>query len=186
MRNSWFMWVFIVGVVVSVLIAFNYQGGKTAVPLSDIFPDEVEYPVDIEYEFVETEAPTAVSTVADVVPVIVPAVEKAPVVETVSPVKPSVSVAKKTETKSIVTTAAPQGQYYTIQVASFKTQGQAEDAQKKLAGHSIEAYIVKKDLAEKGVWYRLYVGQFDSKEKAQASLGQVNKIYSGSFVIFSK
>ena len=61
MKNSWLVWIFLVGVVVTVFIAFNYQGSKKAVPLSEIFPED-ETPMDVEYEFVGKEEPQITSS----------------------------------------------------------------------------------------------------------------------------
>lgn len=49
MKNSWLVWVFVVGVVITMLFAFNYQGSQDTVPLSEIFPETETYPVDIEF-----------------------------------------------------------------------------------------------------------------------------------------
>ncbi|MCA9399422.1 MAG: hypothetical protein KC618_06710, partial [Candidatus Omnitrophica bacterium] len=54
MKNSWLIWVFIAGVVITVLVAFNYQGSNNeTVPLSEIFPEEQSYPVAADYEFAD-------------------------------------------------------------------------------------------------------------------------------------
>ena len=49
MKNSWLVWILIVGVVVTVFFAFNQQND---VPFNDIFPEDESGPVDIEYEFI--------------------------------------------------------------------------------------------------------------------------------------
>src|SRR3989338_8467200 len=53
MKNSWLVWFFVVGVIVTVFVAFNYQNKSKEIPLSEIFPDEATFPVDVEYEYDE-------------------------------------------------------------------------------------------------------------------------------------
>ncbi len=72
MKNSWLVWVFVVGVVITMLFAFNYQGSQDTVPLSEIFPETETYPVDIEFvdsdgtiEDVRDSAPTEEVTKVD-------------------------------------------------------------------------------------------------------------------------
>jgi hypothetical protein len=48
MPKSWFTWLFVAAAIVMALVLFNYQSGKDAVPLSEIFPDEEVAPVDVE------------------------------------------------------------------------------------------------------------------------------------------
>jgi len=38
MHKTWFTWAIVTTTVVAVFVAFNYHGGKDAVPLSEIFP----------------------------------------------------------------------------------------------------------------------------------------------------
>ena len=54
-RKTLFTWAIVATAVVAVFFAFNSQGSRDAVPLSEIFPDEEAFPVDVEYEFVEDE-----------------------------------------------------------------------------------------------------------------------------------
>ena len=55
MHKTWFTWALVTTTVVAVFVAFNYHGGKDAVPLSEIFPDEETFFAGIEYEFVQDE-----------------------------------------------------------------------------------------------------------------------------------
>jgi len=168
MRKSWFSWILIVGVV-GVFIALNYQGGKDAVPLSEIFPDEEVFPVEVEYEFVQEEA--VESNVEEALPV---SREIQAVVPTQAPVKSLVSVKDVPVAK---TTA------YTIQIASFKDKQRAEEALVKIRTKVPSAYIGSRDLGAKGVWYRIYAGQFELRNEAEVTLGSIKKNYDSSFII---
>ena len=48
MHKTWFTWTIVTTIVVAVFFAFNYHGGKDAVPLSEIFPDEEAFPAGAE------------------------------------------------------------------------------------------------------------------------------------------
>lgn len=173
MRNSWLIWVFSVGVIVTVFFAFNYEGEKNSVPLSEIFPDEETFPVDVEYEFVE----------AEVAPVESAQPEKISVVESVVAPTPTPAVEivpAKVETKIM------QKFPYTIQVASFKTRSRAEKVVEELKGKGMaEGYITSRSV-NGTTWYRVYIGKFQSKDLAQETLASVKKSYKDSFVISPK
>ena len=51
MKRTWLVWTLVGGVLVTVLIAFNYERGKEAVPLSEIFPGKGALHNEVEYEF---------------------------------------------------------------------------------------------------------------------------------------
>ena len=171
MRKTWFTWAIVTTAVVTVFFAFNYHGGKDAVPLSEIFPDEGAFPADIEYEFVQDEAPEKAveETVADVVEEqIVPAeVTKAP----------AVTLGNKEVVNNF---------NYTVQIASFKDQKKAEEALSKIRTKVPSAYISSKDLGVKGVWYRIYAGQFELRSEAEVTLNDIKQKYNSSFIISPK
>jgi DedD protein len=177
MRNSWLTWVFVGLVVITVLFIFNYQGGKGTVPLSEIFPDEESEPHAIEYEFVDaTEQAT---------PQEPPASKTAPKeVQT----QQSSAAAVATPLKETATTPAEVPEeikeiLFTIQVASFKDKTKADKALEDLKKKGYAAYNFTRDLGDKGVWYRIYVGKFDTKSQAEELLTEVKKEYSNSFII---
>ena len=53
MKNRWLIWLFVLGTVIAVFIAFNYQGNQGTVPISELLPEDETVPMDIEYEFVD-------------------------------------------------------------------------------------------------------------------------------------
>lgn len=171
MRKSWWLWGTVV-LIVTVFVAFNYHQGQDAVPLSEIFPDEEVYPVDVEYEFVKEEV------AADAA-----ASEAQTVTEDTLEVTPeaAASVAEAVTTSESVKTPA-----YTIQIASFKDEKRAQTALTDIRKKVPSAYIARRDLGAKGIWYRVYAGRFDARQEAEVSLNDIKKSYDSSFIITPK
>lgn len=192
MKNSWLIWVFVVGVVLTVLIAFNYQGAQDTVPLSEIFPETETYPLEIEYvdeqpvsevpQTAQTEVTEALPIIAEVAkipaePASPPAVQTKPIVEPVVQAKPK---------KAKAPVVAKKDYKYSIQIASFKDKNKAQKKVEELGSKDYQAFMVSKNLRDKGTWHRVYVGKFDSKTEANDYLPKVKKNYSSSFIIATK
>jgi len=171
MRKKWFTWVIVTTAVVTVFFAFNYHGGKDAVPLSEIFPDEEVFPADFEYEYEQDEvAQQKVKKVASVIK------EEEVIFPDVPETAPVTSVHK-----------ALAGNFnYTVQIASFKDQKKAEKALTKISTKVPSAYISSNDLGAKGVWYRIYAGQFKLRSEAEVTLSDIKQTYDSSFIISPK
>ena len=71
----------------------------------------------------------------------------------------------------------------TIQVHSFQDQAKAQKALDDLRKQGFSAEIIKRDLKEKGIWYRVCVGEFETKKQAEAQLAKLKEKYKDSFVI---
>jgi len=168
MRKTWFTWAIVTTAVVTVFFAFNYHGGKDAVPLSEIFPDEGVFPAGVEYEFVQDEASEKVveetMTVVVEEPAVTKAVSQAPVI--------------KLGKGEVVDNFN-----YTIQIASFKDQKKAEEALTKIRAKVPSAYISANDLGAKGVWHRIYAGQFEQRSEAEVTLNDIKQNYDSSFIL---
>lgn len=193
MKNSWLVWLFVVGVIITVFVAFNYQDKQKPVALNEIFPEDYTYPVDVEYEFVD-ETPVAVGSdeeIAAVTETVVAVVDKSAVVSpkvaasNSVPVKTSVpvEVSKPKPTPKKESSSSTVDAAYTIQVASFKKKSMADDLAEDLKTKNFIARVGKRDLGEKGIWYRVYVGSYESKKQAETNLLAVKKFYDNSFVI---
>lgn len=175
MRKSWFTWLFVVAAIIMAFVLFNYQSGKDAVPLSEIFPDEEVTPADVEYEFVQDEAAGEVKQEAAAIPAA--AEVKAPVVaeekaEAVAAVKET--VLRETEAK------------FTVQIASFKDRKKAEEALARIIKNVPSAYLSEQNLGDKGTWYRIYAGRFNARTDAELSLNDIKRNYNDSFIISPK
>lgn len=193
MKNSWLIWVFVVGVVLTILIAFNYQGAQDTIPLSEIFPETETYPLEIEYvdEQPVNEAPAVAQAVVEKKEPPVAKLAQTPPVPASPPAAPATRVAEApapaAPPKPAPAAAVASKNYkYSIQVASFKDKDKAQKKVEELGGKDYEAFMVSKDLRDKGTWHRVYVGKFDSKSEADAYLPKVKKNYSSSFIIATK
>jgi cell division septation protein DedD len=58
---------------------------------------------------------------------------------------------------------------YVIQVASVQNQAGAQDLNTRLSKNGYAAFVEKTDLGSKGIWYRVYVGPFASREAADGA-----------------
>ncbi len=71
---------------------------------------------------------------------------------------------------------------FTIQVASFQDRAKAEIVVKELGKADFSPTISATDLGEKGVWYRVCVGNFDTEDQASEFLKTLKKDYKDSFI----
>lgn len=72
---------------------------------------------------------------------------------------------------------------FTIQVHSFQDSLKAEKDVESLLKKGYSGFVLKKDLKEKGIWYRVCIGEFENKTKAEEVLAEVKQTYKDSFVI---
>jgi cell division septation protein DedD len=178
MKNSWLIWLFIVGVVITVLVAFNYQGSKSTIPLSEIFPEEKTLPTDVEFEFVDTameQQPSAAATTPQAQPQ-----QSTPAQQVAATQQPAATTATQTTTAKEVD---PKQVPFTIQIASFKTKDAAQTSLSKILEKGYDGFIVSKNLGDKGIWHRVYLGIFQTKPQAEETLTKVKQDYPGSFII---
>lgn len=188
MKNTWFLWFLGVGVVVTILIALNFEGGRKTVPLNEIFPDENQAQ-GIEYEFAETESdlatvvekserkntPAASGAVPKAAPSQVPAVTAVAVPQAIGTAAPSVAVA--------AATAPLPGKAFTVQIASFKDENRAQKAlaQAKDKGYA-EAFIDSKSRPDGGFNYQICVGRFNAMAEARSFLSKLQQDYKDGFI----
>ena len=71
----------------------------------------------------------------------------------------------------------------TVQIASVKDLLKDEEALAKIRINTQSAFISSHDLGAKGVWYRIYVGQFELRSEAEVTLNNVKQSYDSSFII---
>jgi len=165
-KNQWVIWTIIAGAIIVTLIAFNYQGDSgSPIPLSEIFPDEeLEEVKKVEFDFAQEEDLTTQETVA------MP--EVAAEVQRVTAVPRAEKIPKNIK-----------GTYFTIQALSSKNKLSTEKALKKIIskGHA-SAFIVAQSLEGQGTWYRIYIGQYNSKSLAEKHLPVARKDFHDSFI----
>jgi len=71
---------------------------------------------------------------------------------------------------------------FTIQVASFQDKARAEIVANGLKHKGYQPVISPKELPEKGTWYRVFVGDFDSEEDAKSLLDKLKEEHKDSFI----
>lgn len=62
---------------------------------------------------------------------------------------------------------APMSGRYLIHISSFRAVANAESDARYLLGKGFEVFIARIDLKAKGVWYRVYVGPYDTRDEAR-------------------
>ena len=170
MKRSWIIGGVVVAGIVVVSIVLNYQAEKHAVPLSELFKEENKAN-NVEYEFVgNAEQPAENSAV----PQNIKKEEKKVAAPAIIPTPKASAVTTDTEFKKIP---------FTIQVASFKEKDKAEKILEALKKKDYSAYIVARNLGDKGIWYRVYVGRFDTPKQAEELLTKIKEEYKSSFII---
>lgn len=180
MKNQWLIGVIIAGVIVAIFVVFNYQGKQDG-SLNDIFPEDAAKVPETEYEYV-TDAPAKA-----------PEAVKAPVKAAVSAAV-AAPVATKVQPAAVTSAAAPAvaasatavSGTYSIQVLSSKDKAATDKALEKIKAKGHAAYIVTKDLADKGIWYRINVGSFASKQEAETYLTNLKVDYKDGFIVYTK
>ncbi|HBG61490.1 MAG: hypothetical protein A2Y03_06100 [Omnitrophica WOR_2 bacterium GWF2_38_59] len=187
LKNSLLIWVFSVAVLVTVLLAFNKQGSQK-IPLSEIFPEQEVAPADVEYEFVGEEVVNQEEQVeakeVEAKAVEAKAVEpivKKPVANVVQESKVVEDQVKKAVVKK-PEIVQPAASFYAIQVSSFKNSSKAQQDVDNLIKKGYEAYIMPMNLGSQGVWYRVYIGKFETKSSAMLFLQGIQKDFKDSFI----
>ncbi len=174
MKNKWILWVFILALTVIVLIVVNNQITQDSIPLSQLIPegDTLQQPV-IEYEFV-TEEPRAEAKLLKL-----PSGVQNVLPEKIQPAQRTNSLNQPTPKISQET----QGKFFTIQVASFKDRNQAQQVLEQISKEGLPGFIMDRDLGEKGKWYRVCVGKFDTRVPAEELLAKIKITHETSFIL---
>ena len=181
MKKSWMTWIIVVVVIAVGIIVFNYQSQKKNASLSEIFPDEETSPGDVEYEFVSPEemipAQPASTPAA--------AVTTRPKTATTTIAKTSQPTAQPNVSQPATTMATTiSSQFpYSIQVGSFQEESKAQQLVDQLKKKQYQAFSLARNVKDKGTWYRVYIGQFETQSAAEVSLTNVKNDYQDGFVV---
>jgi cell division septation protein DedD len=181
MKNSWLIWLFVVVAIVTIFAVFNHQSVQKQKSLSEIFPNNEEViPIDVEYEYIDTEPQTPSETRGTY-----QAETTAPAASETAQAESKVNITvERIEKPEVATNGSLPA--FTIQIGSFRKQSQAEEVVAKLKNAGHDSFIVSRDLGEKGVWYRVYAGRFNTKADANAYLPKLQSMYKDAFVITPK
>ncbi|MCG2677250.1 SPOR domain-containing protein [bacterium] len=71
---------------------------------------------------------------------------------------------------------------FTIQVASFQDKARAELVANGLKQKGYQSVISSKGLPDKGTWYRVFVGDFDTEDEARSLLEKLKESHKDSFI----
>ncbi|MDA8125333.1 MAG: SPOR domain-containing protein [Deltaproteobacteria bacterium] len=73
----------------------------------------------------------------------------------------------------VAETATPRKGRYEIQAVAYREKGQAEQLAKKFTDWGFPSQVVSKEVPGKGQWFRVIVGGFENREKAQEAADQL-------------
>ena len=71
---------------------------------------------------------------------------------------------------------------YTIQLGSFQQKEKAYALRNKLNKHGYLAYVTPKTIENKGIWYRVRMGNFNSPEEAQEWVSKLGNLSPPPFI----
>ena len=199
MKRTWLVWTLVGGVLVTVLIAFNYERGKEAVPLSEIFPGKGVLNNEVEYEFFDTDekgsalvatadtkqsirSVQAPPTVAAKVSVASAPVKKQPTVSPSPAVKPKTTVAAPVGSSTGTAVVGGSGKIYTIQVAAFKERSRADKAVAQAQQKGYTAYVDERSRNDGSIWYQVCIGKFDTQAPVKELLIKTKQDYKDGFI----
>jgi cell division septation protein DedD len=105
-------------------------------------------------------------------------------IETIAPVVEESFLPKQTLSAGQKEAAPQREKKYVVQVLSTPNRPDAAEARNKMITAGYPAGIFEVDLGEKGMWYRIYVGPYDTESEARAVQDSVSKIagFASSFV----
>jgi len=121
------------------------------------------------------------------------AVEKSVATEAVDQKQPEVAPGPPAPAETETVFIYQEGRFpYSVYLGSFNSTSQAKRAIDHFAKSGIASFWVKVNLGEKGIWYRVYSGEFTDKEGAEAFInekaikdGEIRKapyaVYTGGF-----
>ncbi|PJA32011.1 MAG: SPOR domain-containing protein [Zetaproteobacteria bacterium CG_4_9_14_3_um_filter_53_7] len=78
-------------------------------------------------------------------------------------------------THAVAAREEPGSDAHRIQIASFKTQGDAANLQRKLMKSGVTSFVRTVDLDGKGQWFRVFAGPYADRELAQQALQDIEQ-----------
>jgi cell division septation protein DedD len=74
---------------------------------------------------------------------------------------------------------------YTIQLGSFQQKEKAHALQNQLKKQGFLAYVITEKLPERGTWYRVKMGKFDTPEEAQQWIAKLGDLSPPPFITYA-
>ena len=90
--------------------------------------------------------------------------------------KPEKKEQKKVSTADTKKTTTPTGAVYTVQAASFKNAKDADQLVAKLKQKGFPAYRTLGKVPQKGIWFRIRIGKYNSRAEAKKTLNKLKKL----------
>jgi cell division protein FtsN len=72
---------------------------------------------------------------------------------------------------------------FTVQVSAFQTSEEAEAYKASLTRKGYNPYVIPAEIAGKGIWYRVRVGRYETKTRANEAKAQLALVNIPSFVV---
>lgn len=134
----------------------------------EIKPEPIPEPEPDKTEPVEKPAPDVIKPEEVVEPVTPEPEEKKVKVETL----PEVITAPEKPEPPVTVTPDPRPEpepktTYSVHAGSYRSSDRANAEVRRFSNQGFNAYIERADLGEKGIWYRVKIGMFGSREEAQ-------------------
>ena len=173
MKGSWIIPTFVIVLTVGALVYFNSGHGGDRRPLKELLSEENHNrPSDIEYEIVNAQTNAAMQAAPAAAPAKESLAKEKSAATAVKEVIPAAKAAINSKEK-----------YFTIQLVSSKDQARTQAMLDKIKKDHADAYLLSKDLGDKGVWFRIYVGKYNVKQDADAALNTIKKEYPQAFIM---
>jgi len=97
------------------------------------------------------------------------------IIESAAPANQPAETSPPPPTAPTARAALPIGNPYTIQVAAFKAAGDADKLVAELTQKGFSAYRAIGKIPGKGIWYRVRVGEFNTKAEAGSTIAKLKK-----------
>ena len=82
--------------------------------------------------------------------------------------------------------AFAQQSFFSIHIASHRQQAKADAQVKKLATQGLDVFARHQEVQGKGMWYRVYVGRYATKQEAAADMNRLRKMKVSKYFAIRK
>jgi hypothetical protein len=158
---------FVIVFIVAVLFVCNYQWDNVDIPLSRIFSEDSGEFSETEHAHIKKDAGDTSKTDST----------------GIKEIRQSRFSKKSENLQSDIVTSDFSRVPFTIQVASYKDKKKAKAAFDRIKANDYPVYLIEKSLDEKGVWYRIYIGEFNTRDEADEYLLNIRGDFKDGFII---
>ncbi len=138
----------------------------------------VRFSLDNETESIPIEVPPPADPVIPPPATVPPPPPPLPPATTPPPPPPPAAVTQTpTSTPAVIPGSSPTSGRYQLQLYAFRAQATAEAEARKLQSAYPDIFVMRADLGNNGVWYRVRCCSTDSKEEAEQKKADIGKKY---------